>query len=107
MVMVMKSLHRLTILQDGVDEHDFDDKLPQSHLQWPFINANDRFYQNGNDDDDEEEDDADDDGGDNEVNWSGPRKDLGFHRPADACSKHHVNVPIQVIMQNYHRHHHH
>jgi len=25
----------------------------------------------------------------------GPRKDLGFHRPADACSKHHVNVPIQ------------
>ena len=56
------------------------------------------------DDDDEEEDD---DYGDNEVNWSGPRKDLGFHRPADACSKHHVNVPIQVIMQNYHRHHHH
>jgi len=25
----------------------------------------------------------------------GPRKDLGFHRPADACCKHHVNVPIQ------------
>ena len=42
MVMMLKSLSRLTILQDGVGERDFDDKLPQSYLQWPSIIANDR-----------------------------------------------------------------
>ena len=85
----MKSLLRLTMFQDSVDEHDFNDKITQSQQSGHLITNNKK---------DDDEGDGDGDDGDDGSDCSGPRKDLGFHRPADAYSKHHVNVPIQVTI---------